>query len=200
MTHHRRYDYERRPSPPPITTLTHSPSTSVSSLADRSAVSTPPMRRSPPHNSLPAPHMYPAPYPPDPMLSRAAHFRPEHLPHAYMYAPPPHHPIDPRPYEHPHDGAPAYHPAMSGHMVPPMHGRADQHYAPYPSQQGAPVFTDDAATKLSERVRRRCFNCCTTDTSTWRRSNLSPGKVVRAPVPCLALVDSPPALQQVRAL
>ncbi|KAF8664859.1 hypothetical protein AX14_006691, partial [Amanita brunnescens Koide BX004] len=24
----------------------------------------------------------------------------------------------------------------------------------------------------------RCFNCCTTDTSTWRRSNLSPGKVL----------------------
>ncbi|KAJ7438183.1 hypothetical protein FB451DRAFT_1304269 [Mycena latifolia] len=31
------------------------------------------------------------------------------------------------------------------------------------------VHTDDAATKLSDRVRRRCFNCCTTDTSTWRR-------------------------------
>lgn len=40
------------------------------------------------------------------------------------------------------------------------------------------VYTEDAATKLSDRVRRRCFNCCTTDTSTWRRSNLSPGKVV----------------------
>ncbi|KAF8176902.1 hypothetical protein K438DRAFT_1846344 [Mycena galopus ATCC 62051] len=38
------------------------------------------------------------------------------------------------------------------------------------------VHTDDAAAKLSDRVRRRCFNCCTTDTSTWRRSNLSPGK------------------------
>ncbi|KAJ7452024.1 hypothetical protein FB451DRAFT_1100949, partial [Mycena latifolia] len=40
------------------------------------------------------------------------------------------------------------------------------------------VHTDDTATKLSDRVRRRCFNCCTTDTSTWRRSNLSPGKVL----------------------
>ncbi|KAJ7724642.1 hypothetical protein B0H16DRAFT_1232337, partial [Mycena metata] len=38
------------------------------------------------------------------------------------------------------------------------------------------VHTDDAATKLSDRVRRRCFNCCTTDTITWRWSNLSPGK------------------------
>ncbi|KAJ7839470.1 hypothetical protein B0H14DRAFT_1069154 [Mycena olivaceomarginata] len=40
------------------------------------------------------------------------------------------------------------------------------------------VHTDDATTKLSDRVRRRCFNYCTTDTSTWRRSNLSPGKVL----------------------
>ncbi|KAJ7889179.1 hypothetical protein B0H13DRAFT_884767 [Mycena leptocephala] len=37
------------------------------------------------------------------------------------------------------------------------------------------VHTDDAATKLSDRVRRRCFNCCMTYTSTWIRSNLSPG-------------------------
>ncbi|KAJ6522477.1 hypothetical protein B0H19DRAFT_973456, partial [Mycena capillaripes] len=40
------------------------------------------------------------------------------------------------------------------------------------------VHTDDAGTKLSNSVRRRCFNCCTTETSTWRRSNLSPGKVL----------------------
>ncbi|KAJ7239240.1 hypothetical protein C8J57DRAFT_1086395 [Mycena rebaudengoi] len=36
------------------------------------------------------------------------------------------------------------------------------------------VHADNAATKLSDRVRRRCFNCCTTDT--WRRSHLGPGK------------------------
>ncbi|KAJ7729574.1 hypothetical protein B0H16DRAFT_1275560, partial [Mycena metata] len=30
---------------------------------------------------------------------------------------------------------------------------------------------------LSDRVRRRRFNCCTTETRTWRRSNLTPGKV-----------------------
>ncbi|KAJ7744046.1 hypothetical protein DFH07DRAFT_717633, partial [Mycena maculata] len=42
----------------------------------------------------------------------------------------------------------------------------------------AVVHTDDAGTKLSQTVRRRCFNCCTTETSTWRRSNLSPGKVL----------------------
>ncbi|KAJ7120394.1 hypothetical protein C8R44DRAFT_535861, partial [Mycena epipterygia] len=37
------------------------------------------------------------------------------------------------------------------------------------------VHTDDAVTKLSDRVRCRCFNYCTIDTSTWRRSNLPPG-------------------------
>ncbi|KAF7372532.1 GATA type zinc finger protein asd-4 [Mycena venus] len=40
------------------------------------------------------------------------------------------------------------------------------------------VHTDDVATKLGDRMKRRCFNCCTTDTSTRRRSNLSPGKVL----------------------
>ncbi|KAG6864596.1 hypothetical protein C0991_008385, partial [Blastosporella zonata] len=189
-SHRRHYEYDHHPrrSPPPISTMTHSPSTS-----DRSAVSTPSTRRSPP-SAVPAPHMYSTPYPPHPhphadpaMMSRQHHFRPE-LPHAYMYAPPPPHPMDQRPYDggHPHDGPPQqspYHQAagVPPHMVPPMHPgppRPDQHYAPpYPTQQGAPVFTDDAATKLSDRIRRRCFNCCTTDTSTWRRSNLSPGKV-----------------------
>ncbi|KAJ7913749.1 hypothetical protein B0H13DRAFT_1551988, partial [Mycena leptocephala] len=37
------------------------------------------------------------------------------------------------------------------------------------------VHTDDAATKLGDRVHRRCFNCCT---STWKRTDLSPGKVL----------------------
>ncbi|KAJ7062496.1 hypothetical protein C8F01DRAFT_1023557 [Mycena amicta] len=50
--------------------------------------------------------------------------------------------------------------------------------APGPTSSVQVIHTDDAATKLSDRVRRRCFNCCTTDTSTWRRSNLSPGKML----------------------
>ncbi|KAF8186220.1 hypothetical protein K438DRAFT_1596680 [Mycena galopus ATCC 62051] len=40
------------------------------------------------------------------------------------------------------------------------------------------VHTDEAATMLSDRVWRRCFNCRTTENKTWRRSILSPGKVV----------------------
>jgi len=39
-------------------------------------------------------------------------------------------------------------------------------------------FTDEANTKLSNRIRRRCFNCKATETSTWRRSVLSPGKLL----------------------
>ncbi|KAJ7723879.1 hypothetical protein B0H16DRAFT_1333808, partial [Mycena metata] len=40
------------------------------------------------------------------------------------------------------------------------------------------VYTDDAGTKPSDHVRRRCFNCCTTETATWRRSNLNRGKML----------------------
>ncbi|KAH9847594.1 hypothetical protein C2E23DRAFT_871701 [Lenzites betulinus] len=48
----------------------------------------------------------------------------------------------------------------------------------YPGQASYIIYTDDANTKLSDRVRRKCFNCRTTDTSTWRRSSLTPGKVL----------------------
>ncbi|KAJ7431387.1 hypothetical protein FB451DRAFT_1320366, partial [Mycena latifolia] len=65
-------------------------------------------------------------------------------------------------------------------LSPPMAPPQSQNGANPNSGRGViqVVHTDDAATKLSDRVRRRCFNCCTTDTSTWRRSNLSPGKVL----------------------
>ncbi|KAJ6534173.1 hypothetical protein B0H19DRAFT_964488 [Mycena capillaripes] len=57
-----------------------------------------------------------------------------------------------------------------------------QHTAYAPYSPAGPViqivYTDDAVTKLSDSVRRRCFNCGTTEKSTWRRSSLSPGKVL----------------------
>ncbi|KAJ7447645.1 hypothetical protein FB451DRAFT_1147865 [Mycena latifolia] len=63
-------------------------------------------------------------------------------------------------------------------MAPPSQSGGNPQSA-QGSGGGVPVvYTDDAATKLSDRVRRRCFNCSTMDTSTWRRSNLSPGKVL----------------------
>ena len=40
-------------------------------------------------------------------------------------------------------------------------------------------YTDEANTKLSNQIRRRCFNCSATETSTWRRSVLNAGKLVR---------------------
>ncbi|KAJ3790821.1 hypothetical protein GGU10DRAFT_339606 [Lentinula aff. detonsa] len=40
------------------------------------------------------------------------------------------------------------------------------------------IYTEDAATKVTDRIRRRCYNCFTSDTSTWRRSNLAVGKVL----------------------
>ncbi|KAH9987768.1 hypothetical protein BJV74DRAFT_773791 [Russula compacta] len=39
-------------------------------------------------------------------------------------------------------------------------------------------YTDEANTKLSNRIRRRCFNCKAIETSTWRRSVLTPGKLL----------------------
>jgi hypothetical protein len=65
------------------------------------------------------------------------------------------------------------------------------------------IYTDDATTKLNDRIRRRCFNCCTTDTSTWRRSSLNPGKVVSICIECRPSVvrsNVITALQQVWAV
>ncbi|KAJ7223093.1 hypothetical protein GGX14DRAFT_298673, partial [Mycena pura] len=43
-----------------------------------------------------------------------------------------------------------------------------------------PIFqhSDDAASKETQYTRRQCFNCQTSESSTWRRSNLDPGKVL----------------------
>ncbi|KAJ3900406.1 hypothetical protein F5879DRAFT_421948 [Lentinula edodes] len=183
MSSHRHF--ERRPSPPnapPIATLssTNSPTTSVSSL-DRSSVSTPPIRRSSPHSHA-APQYYnshPQPY--------------------YSHPPPPvhHHHHAHRGYDS-HEGSysvpntsqPFHNMGGMGMTVGGLNGMPSgrEPYGlqmpsmPYPGgpiNSNVPVvYTEDAATKLSDRVRRRCFNCCTTDTSTWRRSNLSPGKVL----------------------
>ena len=40
------------------------------------------------------------------------------------------------------------------------------------------IYTDDAMMKLGSGVHRQCFNCRATETTTWRRSMLSPGKLV----------------------
>ncbi|KAF9480382.1 hypothetical protein BDN70DRAFT_616033 [Pholiota conissans] len=203
----RRFDRSPPPAAPPITTLTqpadHSPSPSVVSQ-DRSSNSTPhnnsTLRRSPPSMAPPPTVYYHHPHDGQQMMAsspavrQSAHFssRPEAInAHPYpLYAP--QHPFDQHRYEHhPQDRHPHPHPyavpsGMPAHFplqqVPPqMHDAYGRQQ--YPSATGGPppvtiVHTDDASTKLTDGIRRRCFNCCTTDTSTWRRSNLSPGKVL----------------------
>ena len=41
------------------------------------------------------------------------------------------------------------------------------------------IYTDDVRMKLGDAIRRQCFNCRATQTTTWRRSTLSLGKLVR---------------------
>ncbi|KAK0497541.1 hypothetical protein EDD18DRAFT_1162744 [Armillaria luteobubalina] len=174
-THRRHYDdLHRRPSPPPIAAITHSPSPSVSSL-DRSSVSTPPARRSPPHGSMHQSVYY--------HHQDSAVYQPSRLHHNMHYPPPrdtgyySNHSFEPRRYE-PSD---SYHNHLPMPNIPTLNPVREPFALPYPIPGGTSVsimYTEDAATKLSDRVRRRCFNCCTTDTSTWRRSNLSPGKVL----------------------
>ncbi|CAK5263134.1 unnamed protein product [Mycena citricolor] len=69
----------------------------------------------------------------------------------------------------PHPHLPAHHGGHHGHHAP--HGH------PYPPP--LPVqHTDDAASKETQYLRRRCFNCHTTEPPSWRRSTLNPGKIV----------------------
>ncbi|KAH8987765.1 hypothetical protein EDB86DRAFT_2808605, partial [Lactarius hatsudake] len=39
-------------------------------------------------------------------------------------------------------------------------------------------YTEDANVRLTQRIHRQCFNCKATETSTWRRSLLSTGKLL----------------------
>lgn len=198
-----RHGYSAPSPPPPIATLPHSPSPSASSL-DQSATSSPhPSRRPLPRSSLDS--TYSDQYYPQ-----------EHPPHRQSSGPyPPHssarnantYPYPPRPtYDHRYNSSESVNsyqvpnpypqhvtvPSMSVAPVPSMRNP----YAGGPQQYVVDVnFTDDATTKLSDRMRRRCFNCCTTDTSTWRRSNLSPGKVV-----CFFLLRIPSMLPRVRLI
>ncbi|KAF8433291.1 hypothetical protein L210DRAFT_3412328 [Boletus edulis BED1] len=187
LSHRRDYDYYdhsyRRPSPPPIATLSHSPSLSVSSL-DRSSVSSPAPRRSPTDRPVDSHSGYSdayysqdqvnrsRPYPHDPVRDSGRSS------HSYTYSSRPHPEHRYSHESHPYHVSPAYNSPPLSHASAGTRDSPSLSY-PLPGQNHYAIgYTDDAATKLSDRVRRRCFNCCTTDTSTWRRSNLSPGKVL----------------------
>ncbi|KAG8902347.1 hypothetical protein FRB99_004561 [Tulasnella sp. 403] len=47
-----------------------------------------------------------------------------------------------------------------------------------PHHQVPIMHTDDAASKETQYLRRRCFNCHATEPPSWRRSTLNPGKIV----------------------
>ena len=117
---------------------------------------------------------------------------------AYPYPPHARYPADPNQHQ-------MYPP--SSHYSPQSNNVSTRSIRPtfvasHPIPASAPyiVHTDDAATKLNDRIRRKCYNCRTTDTSTWRRSSLTPGKVVRI-VQLVRfihpLLTRPAALQQV---
>ncbi|KAJ7147305.1 hypothetical protein C8R46DRAFT_845637, partial [Mycena filopes] len=38
--------------------------------------------------------------------------------------------------------------------------------------------TDDASSKDTQYLRRRCFDCHITEASSWRRSTANPGKII----------------------
>ncbi|KAF7294156.1 GATA-type domain-containing protein [Mycena chlorophos] len=80
--------------------------------------------------------------------------------HHHMQPPPPHHLS-----AHPHHAPMPMPPMMGMHPGYPPHGIQVQH-------------TDDAASKETQYLRRRCFNCHTTEPPSWRRSTLNPGKIV----------------------
>ena len=50
---------------------------------------------------------------------------------------------------------------------------------PQPGSGVVVMHTDDAASKETQFLRRRCFNCHTTEPPSWRRSTLNTGKIVR---------------------
>ncbi|KAK7470214.1 hypothetical protein VKT23_001650 [Stygiomarasmius scandens] len=67
----------------------------------------------------------------------------------------------------------SYYPQDFHHLPPPP---INSYLGPHP---GLPVqHTDDAASKETQYLRRRCFNCHTTEPPSWRRSTLNPGKIV----------------------
>ena len=75
------------------------------------------------------------------------------------------------------EDSPVIVPSQTGYCRPPsagMHGLPC--LSPHP---GLLVqHTDDAASKETQYLRRRCFNCHTTEPPSWRRSTLNPGKIV----------------------
>jgi GATA-binding protein len=75
------------------------------------------------------------------------------------------------------ESAPVIVPSQTCLYRPPSSG--GMHGMSYLPHAGLPVqHTDDAASKETQYLRRRCFNCSQTEPPSWRRSTLNPGKIV----------------------
>ena len=71
---------------------------------------------------------------------------------------------------------PIVHPLSPPQLVKARDGTSDESFPRFIGY-GA-IYTDDARMKLGDGIRRQCFNCRATETTTWRRSMLSSGKLV----------------------
>ncbi|KII94650.1 hypothetical protein PLICRDRAFT_186900 [Plicaturopsis crispa FD-325 SS-3] len=78
------------------------------------------------------------------------------------------------------DSAPVMVPSQTPFYRPgDAHGGGGMAMSYLSPHTGLPVqHTDDAASKETQYLRRRCFNCHTTEPPSWRRSTLNPGKIV----------------------
>jgi GATA-binding protein len=77
------------------------------------------------------------------------------------------------------DGPSVIVPSQAGFYRPPSSGGMPMSAAYLSPHTGLPIqHTDDAASKETQYLRRRCFNCHTTEPPSWRRSTLNPGKIV----------------------
>ncbi|KAG6335948.1 hypothetical protein ID866_3137 [Astraeus odoratus] len=70
-------------------------------------------------------------------------------------------------------------PSQVGYSAHPLHPHHPASYLSPATGGAVPIqHTDDAASKETQYLRRRCFNCHTTEPPSWRRSTLNPGKIV----------------------
>jgi len=96
-------------------------------------------------------------------------------------------PISPDPSERHHsdpqaiklEDTPLIVPSQLGYSAHPIHSHHPPSYLSPATGGTVPIqHTDDAASKETQYLRRRCFNCHTTEPPSWRRSTLNPGKIV----------------------
>jgi hypothetical protein len=94
-------------------------------------------------------------------------------PHGWEFSMPVHgYDARPRVLEHPFDL-----PLTQSQFVDGPSGNLDQLFPRIRTYEV--IYTDDARMKPGSGMRRQCFNCKSIETATWRRSMLSPGKLVR---------------------